>query len=165
MAADAHDLAAHVAAGMPQLQEELASLVAIPGISEWDFPEHTRARLLEAHEALIPLFRDAGVGRISSLELPNTAPILTGEIPAPDGAPTVLLYGHYDVVPAEAWTRAEDEINRTGTLRFAAFALPWVLDGADPRSAAVITGSIPLPLRLLQRLVWARSYGRASMLG
>ena len=51
MAADAHDLAAHVAAGMPQLQEELASLVAIPGISEWDFPEHTRARLLEAHEA------------------------------------------------------------------------------------------------------------------
>ena len=26
--------------------------------------------------------------------------MLTGEIPAPDGAPTVLLYGHYDVVGA-----------------------------------------------------------------
>jgi cysteinylglycine-S-conjugate dipeptidase len=25
--------------------------------------------------------------------------VITGEIPAPDGAPTVLLYGHYDVVP------------------------------------------------------------------
>jgi acetylornithine deacetylase/succinyl-diaminopimelate desuccinylase-like protein len=100
MAADDQDLAARVGAGMPQLQEELGALVAIPGLSEWDFPGHTRAPLLETHEALIPLFRDAGVERISSLELPNTAPILTGEIPAPDGAPTVLLYGHYDVVPA-----------------------------------------------------------------
>ena len=26
--------------------------------------------------------------------------MITGEIPAPSGAPTVLLYGHYDVVPA-----------------------------------------------------------------
>ena len=34
------------------------------------------------------------------LELPDTAPVITGEIPAPEGAPTVLLYGHYDVVPA-----------------------------------------------------------------
>ena len=35
-----------------------------------------------------------------SLELPDTAPVVLGEIPAPEGAPTVLLYGHYDVVPA-----------------------------------------------------------------
>ena len=34
------------------------------------------------------------------LSLPDTAPIVTGEIPAPDGAPTVLLYAHYDVQPA-----------------------------------------------------------------
>jgi acetylornithine deacetylase/succinyl-diaminopimelate desuccinylase-like protein len=106
MAADAHDLAARVAAGMPRLQEELGGLVAIPGLSEWDYPEHTRAPLLDTYEALIPLFRDVGVEGLASLELPNTAPILTGEIPAPDGAPTVLLYGHYDVVPAgdeELW--------------------------------------------------------------
>ena len=45
MAADAHDLAARIAAGMPQLQEELGALVVIPGLSEWDFPEHTRAPL------------------------------------------------------------------------------------------------------------------------
>ena len=43
---------------------------------------------------------DAGVEQIETLELPETAPIIMGEIPAPEGAPTVLLYGHYDVVPA-----------------------------------------------------------------
>jgi cysteinylglycine-S-conjugate dipeptidase len=99
-------LAERVAALMPQLKRELSELVAIPGVSEWGFPDHTRGRLVETYNALIPLFRDAGVERISSLELPGTAPILTAEIPAPAGAPTVLLYGHYDVVPAgdeEMW--------------------------------------------------------------
>jgi acetylornithine deacetylase/succinyl-diaminopimelate desuccinylase-like protein len=85
---------------MPQLKDELARLVAIPGISAWDYPEETRPPLVECYEALLPLFRDAGVRELAALELPNTAPILTGEIPAPPGAPTVLLYSHYDVVPA-----------------------------------------------------------------
>ena len=45
------------------------------------------------------LCRDAGVEELGSLDLPGTAPVVTGEIPAPPGAPTVLLYSHYDVVP------------------------------------------------------------------
>jgi acetylornithine deacetylase/succinyl-diaminopimelate desuccinylase-like protein len=48
----------------------------------------------------VALLRDAGVAELGSLELPDTAPVITGELPGPDGAPTVLLYGHYDVVPA-----------------------------------------------------------------
>ena len=97
---DSTELSAKVAAGMPQLKQELAALVAIPSISEWGFPEHTRAALLEAHQAVVELFRDAGVESFTSLELEGTAPVITGEIPGPAGAPTVLLYGHYDVVPA-----------------------------------------------------------------
>jgi acetylornithine deacetylase/succinyl-diaminopimelate desuccinylase-like protein len=89
-----------VRALMPELEEELRRLVAIPSLSEWGFPEHTRPPLLECHQAVVELFRGAGVESFSSLELPGTAPVITGEIPAPDGAPTVLLYGHYDVVPA-----------------------------------------------------------------
>ena len=85
---------------MPQLKEDLARLVAIPSLSEWDFPEQTRPPLLEAYAAVAGLFRDAGVESVAPLELPGTAPIVTGEIPAPPGAPTVLLYSHYDVVPA-----------------------------------------------------------------
>jgi acetylornithine deacetylase/succinyl-diaminopimelate desuccinylase-like protein len=85
---------------MPQLKEDLARLVAIPSVSEWGFPAQTRAALLEAHQAVIEIMRSAGVETFGSLELEGTAPVITGEIPAPDGAPTVLLYGHYDVVPA-----------------------------------------------------------------
>jgi len=95
-----HALASKVRALMPQLQTELAELVAIPSISEAGYPEHTRPALRRAHEAVLRLFRDAGCQDLASIELPDTAPIVVGGIPAPDGAPTVLLYSHYDVVGA-----------------------------------------------------------------
>jgi acetylornithine deacetylase/succinyl-diaminopimelate desuccinylase-like protein len=95
-----------VAALMPELKEDLARLVAIPSLSEWGYPDHTHEPLVATYDLLVGLFRSVGVQRIEGLELPGTAPILTGEIPGPEGAPTVLLYGHYDVVPAgeeELW--------------------------------------------------------------
>jgi acetylornithine deacetylase/succinyl-diaminopimelate desuccinylase-like protein len=85
---------------MPRLEDDLARLVAIPSVSAADYPEETRLALLEAHELVLDLLQDAGVTELDSHRLPNTAPFITGEIPAPEGAPTVLLYGHYDVVPA-----------------------------------------------------------------
>jgi acetylornithine deacetylase/succinyl-diaminopimelate desuccinylase-like protein len=93
-------LSARVASSMSRLQDELARLVSIPSVSAPDYPEETRPRLLEAHELILDLLQDAGVEELDSHRLPQTAPFITGEIPAPPGAPTVLLYGHYDVVPA-----------------------------------------------------------------
>ncbi len=84
---------------MPQLRDELRELVAIPSISVLGYPTETHPALLQAYEAVAGLFADAGVTILDPLELPDTAPVLLGEIPAPDGAPTVLLYSHYDVVP------------------------------------------------------------------
>ena len=98
--ASAQSLTHAVAALMPDLKADLARLVAIPSVSAPGYPEATRRRLLEAHEEIVGLCRAAGVQNIASLELPDTAPVITGEIPGPDGAPTVLLYGHYDVVAA-----------------------------------------------------------------
>ena len=89
-----------VRALMPQLQQELSALVAIPCVSASGYPAETHADLLKARDFVVELLRDAGVEQIESLELPETAPIIMGEIAAPEGAPTVLLYGHYDVVPA-----------------------------------------------------------------
>ena len=92
-------LSAKVASLMPQLRSELARLVAIPSISSLGFPEHTRPALLQTRDAVLELLRDAGVEKLDMLELPDTAPVVIGEVPGPAGAPTVLLYGHYDVVP------------------------------------------------------------------
>ena len=88
-----------VAALMPQLKDDLARLVAIPSLSVLGYPAETHPKLKEAFDESARLFEDAGVTIGAPLELPDTAPVLMGEIPAPDGAPTVLLYSHYDVVP------------------------------------------------------------------
>lgn len=92
----AQDAAAAVPGLMPQLRADLEALVRIPSIS---VPGRVDAPLLEAFEMTSQLFADAGV-TVGRLDLPDTAPVVTGEIPAPPGAPTVLLYSHYDVVPA-----------------------------------------------------------------
>jgi cysteinylglycine-S-conjugate dipeptidase len=78
------------------LKADLVRLARIPWIA---FPGFPQAPQREAHELVVELFRGAGV-RTDTLSLPDTAPVVTGEIPAPDGAPTVLLYAHYDVQPA-----------------------------------------------------------------
>src|SRR4051812_32346067 len=83
---------------MPELRSDLAGLVAIPSISSPGYPEPRRA-ILGAYELTAGLLRGAGAS-VSALELPDTAPVIIGEIPAPEGAPTVLLYSHYDVVAA-----------------------------------------------------------------
>src|SRR3954470_14132334 len=92
-------LASTVAASMPRLKHDLARLVGLPSISAPDYPESTHGALLEAYEEVVALCRDAGVQILDPLQLPDTAPVVIGEIPAPPGAPTVLLYSHYDVVP------------------------------------------------------------------
>jgi len=89
---------------MPELTADLVRLSRIPSISANGFP---REPLLEAHDLVVELLRGAGVEQVESLSLPDTAPVIVGEIPAPEGAPTVLLYSHYDVVPAgdeSLWT-------------------------------------------------------------
>jgi acetylornithine deacetylase/succinyl-diaminopimelate desuccinylase-like protein len=93
-------VAEKVRASMTLLCDDLTRLVAIPSVSAPGFPKETHGPLLEAHAAVAELFRGAGFRELGALELPGTAPIVTGEIPAPDGAPTVLLYSHYDIVPA-----------------------------------------------------------------
>ena len=79
---------------MPQLKQDLADLVRIPSVSA---PGQVGATLLQAFERTSELLAGAGV-EVGRVDLPDTAPLIVGHIPAPEGAPTVLLYSHYDVV-------------------------------------------------------------------
>jgi acetylornithine deacetylase/succinyl-diaminopimelate desuccinylase-like protein len=89
-------LASAVDALMPQLTADLVALTRIPSISEATFPAQP---VHDACQLVMQLLRDAGLQDVKTLDLPETYPIVIGAIPAPSGAPTVLLYGHYDVVP------------------------------------------------------------------
>ena len=56
--------------------------------------------MIEAHDFIVELLRDAGVEQIDRLDLPGTSPIIIATVPGPPESPTVLLYSHYDVQPA-----------------------------------------------------------------
>ena len=91
-------VAEKVAGLMPGLIAELSTLVAIPSVAFPGFPVRAGAR-------------DERGGRRSAAAqrrrrtpgcwtIPGGYPAVWAEIPAPAGAPTVLLYAHYDVQPA-----------------------------------------------------------------
>ncbi|KYH45119.1 M20/M25/M40 family metallo-hydrolase [Branchiibius sp. NY16-3462-2] len=85
-----------VAALMPQIIDELKAMVAIPSIA---FPAFPAEPVHQMAQAAVDAFQRYGVpARLH--DVPGGYPAVWAEIPAPEGAPTVLLYGHYDVQPA-----------------------------------------------------------------
>ena len=89
---------------MPGLRGDLERLVAIPSVAFPGFPE---APVREAAQATLQILRDAGLTDATLIEIPGAPPAVFGQRRGPEGAPTVLLYAHYDVQPpgdAAAWT-------------------------------------------------------------
>jgi acetylornithine deacetylase/succinyl-diaminopimelate desuccinylase-like protein len=82
---------------MPRAREDLGALVAIPSVA--DPNQYPPERCIEAAEWVRDAFTDAGLSDCRLLDIPDGHPAVFGEAPAPDGAPTVLLYCHYDVQP------------------------------------------------------------------
>jgi acetylornithine deacetylase/succinyl-diaminopimelate desuccinylase-like protein len=81
---------------MPELKADLARLIRIPSVA---FPGFPQEPVLQAHDAVVALLKGVGVSKIEKLVLPDVAPVIIADLPGPKGAPTVLLYSHYDVVP------------------------------------------------------------------
>ncbi len=94
--ADRIELGARVEALMPRTLDELRELVAIPSIADERIVDP--AECVRAAEWVREAFRAEGIP--AELELtPDGTYAVIGHRPAPEGAPTVLLYCHYDVQP------------------------------------------------------------------
>jgi acetylornithine deacetylase/succinyl-diaminopimelate desuccinylase-like protein len=85
-----------VSADMPHLRSMLEELVRIPSISA---PGFDRADVKRAAKHIVGLLNEAGYSNAQLLEVDGGNPAVFAEIPAPEGAPTILLYAHYDVQP------------------------------------------------------------------
>jgi acetylornithine deacetylase/succinyl-diaminopimelate desuccinylase-like protein len=93
---DDRALRERINADMPRTVADLERLVRIPsmGYAGYD-PANVRASAETTRDVL----REAGVDDARLLELEGGHPAVFGELPGPDGAPTVLLYAHHDIQP------------------------------------------------------------------
>lgn len=111
------DLRAAVRDGFPQALAELEELVRIPSVSAPGFDTYEVRR---SATRISELLEESGFHGVRLLEIDGAHPAVYAELPAPEGAPTVLLYAHHDVQPpgpAEEWDSAPFEpIIRNGRI-------------------------------------------------
>lgn len=94
-------LRTRTAAAFPGLRSDLEALVRIPGVSNAEFDQ---AHVVASADAVADLLRGAGLDDVRILTASTAdgrpgAPAVVARRPAPEGAPTVLLYAHHDVQP------------------------------------------------------------------
>lgn len=111
------DLRATVAADMPRLSQLLGDLVRLPSVSA---PGYDQAPVRQAAEIIVGMLDEAGYRNAQLLDIEGGNPAVFAEIPASEGAPTLLLYAHYDVQPpgpAHEWeTDPFEPVVRDGRL-------------------------------------------------
>ncbi len=90
------DLKAAVAADMPRLKALLADLVRMPSVSASGYDP---ADVRDAGEKIVDMLDGWGFENATLLESSVGHPAVFAEKPGPEGAPTLLLYAHYDVQP------------------------------------------------------------------
>jgi acetylornithine deacetylase/succinyl-diaminopimelate desuccinylase-like protein len=108
------DLKSRVDRLMPSLLDDFAELVRIPSISAAGFDA---SQVRRSAEFTADRFAAAGLKKVTLLETPGAHPAVFGELAAPPGAPTLLLYAHHDVQPpgpADEWDSPAFEPTRRG---------------------------------------------------
>jgi len=77
-------------------KQTLVDLCHIPSVSAASFPPEEVRR---SAQAMAQALRDAGAEHVEVLEIKGAHPYVYGDWLHRPGAPTVLLYGHHDVMP------------------------------------------------------------------
>ena len=86
---------ARVEAVLPSVQADVEALVRLPSVSSDPL---LVGEVHRCSEAVAGLLRAEGL-EVTVLSPPDGLPAVVGRRVAPSGAPTVLLYAHYDVQP------------------------------------------------------------------
>lgn len=116
---DAHvrDALRSVDDGFDAFKRDLIALARIPSVSAEGFP---RDEVRRSAQAFARLLERVGLQGVRLLEIPGVHPYVYGEWRGRPGAPTLLLYGHHDVVPPgrpERWlSPAFEPVERKGRL-------------------------------------------------
>jgi acetylornithine deacetylase/succinyl-diaminopimelate desuccinylase-like protein len=136
-----------------EFEDALCELVRVPGISAAGFPAEEMQR---SAAATADVLRRLGVENVALLDTPGAPPCVYGDWRHVPGAPTVLVYGHHDVVPpgpAERWTsppfvpvERKGRLYGRGTADDKGGFLAWV---AAASACLGATGRLPVNLKLL----------------
>lgn len=92
-----HRLRDRVRGAMPAARTELETLVAFRSVA--DPRQYPAEECVAAARWVRDAFAEAGIDRVDLVETSDGSLAVVGHTPAPAGAPTVLLYSHYDVQP------------------------------------------------------------------
>ncbi|MER8038275.1 dipeptidase [Streptomyces hydrogenans] len=143
MTAESTDTAAlreRVRALMPRAEEDLTALVAMRSVADpRQFPPEECAK---AADFLVRAFAEAGLEDMRRVTTPDGTDAVVGHGRGPEGAPTVLLYCHYDVQPP-----LDDAAWRTPPFELTARDGRWY-----GRGAADCKGNIAMHLTALRAL-------------
>ncbi|WP_426567182.1 dipeptidase [Angustibacter sp. McL0619] len=82
---------------MPRARAELSELVAIPSVA--DARQYPPSECARAAQWVLDAFAEVGLEQLRLERTPDGSDAVVGHVQGPDGAPTVLLYAHYDVQP------------------------------------------------------------------
>lgn len=93
----ANPIAETVASLMPRAQAELSELVAFRSVA--DTAQFPKSECEAAAAWVADALRTEGFTDVAVLDTPDGTQSVYGLLPGPEGAPTVLLYAHYDVQP------------------------------------------------------------------
>jgi acetylornithine deacetylase/succinyl-diaminopimelate desuccinylase-like protein len=135
---------------MPQAIGDLRAFVANASVAFPGFPSepvHGMANTVR------DVFTEIGVPNVQLMDLGAGYPTVYADVPGPEGSPTVMLYGHYDVQPApmeqgwesDPWTLTEKDGRFFG--RGAADDKSGVLIHA--LTMRIFNGQLPVGLKLV----------------